>query len=160
MKTRKTISKILALAALVAAVGVATLWTSWDSAQATVSRQSRADSGLVGISLGQAVRYNIVNTGEERGIIIVGGKFTDSDGNTLAEFPGGTLALGQGMTFELNRAAIMRTGNRVEVNAAVMFSGHPDSLLGSTQVFNIETGQSVMGWSNHNETLVSDDPVR
>jgi hypothetical protein len=66
----------------------------------------------VGITFGQTARVNVSNT-SDRAIIIIGGKFFDSDGNILAEFGRQVIEPGKIMSFDLNGddiAIVSRSG--------------------------------------------------
>jgi len=105
-------------------------------AQAFIIEGSRP----VGITFGQTARVNILNTGD-RGFIIEGGKFLDSDGNVIAEFRG-TIDPGKTMSFDLNGDTLAR---RVEIH--VVIEGpvpHLKGALISLEVFNNADGRTTV----------------
>ncbi|MBI3680149.1 MAG: hypothetical protein HY235_07100 [Acidobacteria bacterium] len=151
MNIRRTSTKLLSLAA-VATIAVA-VWATWATERVKAAPERSMDSGLIGVTAGQVVRFNAVNTGT-RAIIIIGGKFLDSNGTLLIESRESRLLQpGQGVSFDLPGSE----RGRMEVHAVVSFvgAGDIDQLNTSTQIIDA-TGQSKMGWSNHNETLVRD----
>src|SRR5437867_7411843 len=68
----------------------------------------------VGITFGQTARVTAANTGTTA-VVIVGGKFLDSDGNVLAEFGRQVIDPGKMMSFDLNADDIIRESNRIEI---------------------------------------------
>jgi len=98
----------------------------------------------VGITFGQTARVNLVNT-SDRAIIIIGGKFFDSDGDTLAEFGRQVIEPGKIMSFDLNADDIIRESNRIQIR--VVIEGpvpHFKSLLLSLEVFNNADGKTTV----------------
>jgi len=149
MNIRRTSTKLLSLAA-VATIALA-VWATWATERVKAAPERSMDSGLIGVTAGQVVRFNAVNTGD-RAIIIIGGKYLDINGNLLIESLGSRLLHpGQGVSFDLPG----REGGRMEVHATLSFTGDPAMLTTSTQIIDA-TGQSKMGWNQHNETFVQD----
>jgi len=95
----------------------------------------------VGITFGQTARVNILNTGD-RAIIIIGGKFLDSDGNVIAEFRG-TIDPGKTMSFDLNGDTVPRTENRIEIHV-VIEGPVPRLTVISLEVFNNADGRTTV----------------
>src|SRR5216117_1987968 len=94
----------------------------------------------VGITFGQTARVTAANTGTTA-IVIVGGKFLDSDGNVLAEFRG-TVEPGEMMSFDLNADDIVRESNRIQIR--VVIEGpipHLRDVRLSLEVFNNADGK-------------------
>ena len=71
----------------------------------------------VGIAFGQTARANILNT-SDRAIIMIGGRFVDSDGSVLGEFRG-SIDPGKIMSFDLNRDTLPRPENRVQIHVVI-----------------------------------------
>jgi hypothetical protein len=95
----------------------------------------------VGIAFGQTARANILNT-SDRAIIIIEGKFVDSDSSVLGEF-GGTIEPGKIMSFDLNRDTLPRPENRVQIH--VVIEGpepHLRKAAMSLEVFNNADGKT------------------
>ena len=72
----------------------------------------------VGITFGQTARINLSNTSDSA-IIIIGGKFFDSDGNILAEFGRQLIEPGKIMSFDLNGDDIVRERNRIQIRGVL-----------------------------------------
>ena len=96
MKTRIRTTAFLAIAVAVLAI----IWAGWGarSAQAIIIINSK--TGLFTLTRDQSVRVHVVNTGEERGIIIINGRVLDDEGNTVAEFSGRRVFPAQADSFE------------------------------------------------------------
>jgi hypothetical protein len=95
----------------------------------------------VGIAFGQTARANILNT-SDRAIIMIGGRFVDSDGSVLGEFRG-SIDPGKIMSFDLNRDTLPRPENRVQIH--VVIEGPEPHLRKagmSLEVFNIADGKT------------------
>src|SRR5207247_10089432 len=107
MKTRTTSSKLI----LLLLIGLA---LSATTAQAIVV----VDGRPVGITFGQTARVTAANIGTTA-IVIVGGKFLDSDGNVLAEFERQTIEPGEMMSFDLNADDIVRESNRIQIRVVM-----------------------------------------
>src|SRR5437867_5441695 len=101
MKARTTPSVLIAILLAFLALGVT-------KAQAIIV----VDGRPVGITFGQTARVTAANTGTTA-IIVVGGKFLDSDGNVLVEFERQTIEPGEMMSFDLNADDIIRESNRI-----------------------------------------------
>ena len=101
------------------------------------------DGRPVGITFGQTARVNLLNT-SDRAIVVVGGKFLDSDGNVLAEFAGGfAIDPGNMIAFDLNADDIIRESNRIEIRA-VITAETSRGLLISAEVFENDTGKTTV----------------
>ena len=96
----------------------------------------------VGITFGQTARVTAANTGTTA-IIVVGGKFLDSDGNVLAEFDGGAVDPGNMIAFDLNADDIIRESNRIEIRA-VITAETSRGLLISAEVFENDTEKTTV----------------
>ena len=98
----------------------------------------------VGITFGQTARVTAANTGTTA-IIVVGGKFLDSDGNVLAEFERQTIEPGEMMSFDLNADDIIRESNRIQIR--VVIEGpvpHLRDVRLSLEVFNNADGKTTV----------------
>src|SRR5207247_4973143 len=131
MKTRTTSSKLI----LLLLIGLA---LSATTAQAIVV----VDGRPVGITFGQTARVTAANTGTTA-IVIVGGKFLDSDGNVLAEFGRQVIDPGKMMSFDLNADDIIRESNRIEIRAELT-AETSRGLLISAEVFENDTGKTTV----------------
>ena len=98
----------------------------------------------VGITFGQTARVNLLNT-SDRAIIIIGGKFFDSDGNTLAEFGRQLIEPGKIMSFDLNADDIVRESNRIQIRGVIESpEPHLKGALISVEVFNNADGKTTV----------------
>ena len=88
------------------------------SAQCRAQAIIIVNSRPVGITFGQTARINLLNT-SDRAIIIIGGKFFDSDGNILAEFGRQVIEPGKIMSFDLNGDDIVRESNRIQIRGVL-----------------------------------------
>src|SRR5205823_699567 len=96
----------------------------------------------VGITFGQTARVTAANTGTTA-IIVVDGKFLDSDGNILAEFARQVIEPGKMMSFDLNADDIIRESNRIQIR--IVFSvNNSRGLLTSIEVFENATGKTAV----------------
>ncbi len=145
-----TTGKLLALATALASV--AAVSTFWAVSRAPAGPIPHMASGLVGLTTGQAARFNVVNVGETRGFVIEGCRFFDASGRLLAESGRQVLALDQAFSCQFD--VPVETEGRHEVHAVVGLGGRSDDVVATLEVIDLDTGQSRMGWNNHNETLV------
>ena len=98
----------------------------------------------VGITFGQTARVNLSNT-SDRAIIIIGGKFLDSDGNILAEFGRQVIEPGKMMSFDLNADDIVRESNRIQIRSVIESSEpHLKGAIISVEVFNNADGKTTI----------------
>jgi hypothetical protein len=126
----------------------AAIWTVWgaQSAQAIIIINNK--TGIFTITDDQAVRVHVVNTGEERGIIIINNRIIDSEGNTLAEFGGHSLKLGQSESFEFMPR--LAEGEQQKVRVELMIEsasrkGKEVSFIPTLEVFDTATGKTIVG---------------
>src|SRR5436190_24088828 len=129
MKTRTTSSMLIAILLAFLALGVT-------KAQANIDIYRP-----VGITFGQTARVTAANTGTTA-IVVVGGKFLDSDGNVLAEFRG-TVEPGEMMSFDLNADDIIRESNRIQIRVVIQ-APHLRNVLLSLEVFNNADGKTTV----------------
>jgi hypothetical protein len=98
----------------------------------------------VGITFGQTARVNLSNT-SDRAIIIIGGRFFDSDGNTLAEFGRQVIEPGKIMSFDLNADDIVRESNRIQIRGVIESpEPHLKGAMISVEVFNNADGKTTV----------------
>jgi len=146
MTTRSATARLLALLPIVAVVFV--VWTTFGSTRAAAGPSPHMNSGLVGLTFGQMVRFNITNGGEIRGMIIDGCRFVDADGRVVKETTGRrVLAPGQSLSCDLDRAEIVDRSGRVEVNAVISLGARSDDLVVTTEVVNVASGETLVGWA-------------
>jgi hypothetical protein len=98
----------------------------------------------VGITFGQTARVNLSNT-SDRAIIIIGGKFLDSDGNIVAEFGRQLIEPGKIMSFDLNADDIIRENNRIQIRSVIESpEPHLKGAMISVEVFNNADGKTTV----------------
>jgi hypothetical protein len=133
MNTRNTSSLLVALVA-------AFLTLAATRAEAFIV----IDGAPVGITFGQTARVNLLNT-SDRAFVVIGGKFLDSDGNTLAEFDRQVIQPGKIASFDLDADTIARTANRIEIRVVISID-NPDGkrVHLSTEVFDNATGKTTV----------------
>src|SRR5262245_41622836 len=150
MKTAKTTMKLFATAiALVTAVAI---WSAWGARQAQAVQDSEEVLSSIGITSGQTARLNVLNSGEERGIVI-DWRFFDGQGRVLAQSPERQLIPpGQMRSFDLNADEVNATRDRfgrVQVIAIIRALGGPDTkekknLHTSLEIFDNATGKTTV----------------
>jgi hypothetical protein len=98
----------------------------------------------VGISTGQTLRLNLLNLGEDRGIII-NYRVLDADGAVVAagERP---VEVGPGklVSIDLERDTIPRSGNRLQLRAEGTAIGDLKNLQVTLEVFNNADGKTTV----------------
>jgi hypothetical protein len=145
MTTRIRSTKLSGM--VIAMVMLAAIWAVWGASPAQAIVIINNKTGIFTLTQGEAVRVHVVNTGEERGIIIIGGRIIDSEGNTLAEFSGRRLALGQAETFEFMPG--LAEGERLQkVRVELMVEGASRkgvSFIPTLEVFDTATGKTSVG---------------
>jgi hypothetical protein len=128
----QTISKILR------GILIASLAFAATAAQAA----GVSSSSSFGIALGQTARVNFLNL-SQREIVMVTGRFVDSDGTLLDEFRG-EVAPGTTISFDLNRDSISRETNRLQIHVEID-SPQPDTkhAAPSFEVVNNDDGRTM-----------------
>jgi hypothetical protein len=153
MKTRSTLTKLLAIAVMISAL--AAVWIARPASQVHALADSEFGTSALGVARGQSARLNIVNRGQTRGIII-DWKFLDSAGNTLDESRE-PITVSPGQIFSADFFAdghnASRDGfGRIQLRAVVTALGGPDTkrnLLISVEVFDNATGMTTLFCSNN-----------
>src|SRR5713226_695231 len=93
------------------------------SANIMTKAVSFADSGVVGITSGEMVRFSVANMGESP-IHILAGRFLDTEGKTLSQhLERRAVGPGQAFLFDLDRGSVEVPDNRIAVRAVVEFTG-------------------------------------
>ena len=145
MKTRIRSTKLLAIAVVL----LATIWAGWGARPAQAIIIINNKTGIFTLTSDQSLRVHVVNTGEERGIIIIGGRVLDSEGNTLAEFGGRRLPLGQAESFEF-MPRLMEGERLQKVRVELMIDSASRkakevSFIPTLEVFDTATGKTSVG---------------
>ena len=145
MKTRHPRTKLIAL--VIALAASAAIWAAWGAGRVAAIEDSEEMPPPFGLAMGQTARLNILNSGTESGIIIIGGKFLDSAGRVLVEIKLHPISPGQFMSFDLDGDSLDVTRDRfgrIQVRAVVTALGGPDTrnLHVSLEVFDNVTGKT------------------
>ena len=145
MKTRIRATILLAIAVAV----FATIWAGWGARPAQAIIIINSKTGIFTLTGDQSLRVHVVNTGEERGIIIIGGRVSGGEGNTLAEFGGRRVLPGQADSFEfMPRLAEGERLQKVRVELMVEGAsrkGKEVSFIPTLEVFDTATGKTSVG---------------
>ena len=142
MKTRNTTIKRIAM---VIAVAIATIWTIGAASTAEAVIAIIRQTGMFSLAQGQITTAHVVNTGEERGIII-DFRVLDSAGNVLAQSGRQRVELGQASSFDfgpLDLAEGQRMAIRVELMVEGASRGRP-GFVATQEVFNIGDGKTTV----------------
>jgi hypothetical protein len=150
MRTQSIRTKFFAL--VIAIVVAAAIWSAWPASHVLALQDSEDMPSPVGIALGQTAQLTVFNSGEERGIIIIGGKFLDSDNNILSEFSREPVevAPGQMMSFDLDGDSLDHPRDRfgrIQIRGVVTALGGPDTKRNihvSLEVFNNSDGKTTV----------------
>ncbi len=139
MKTRTTTTKRIAM---VIAVAIATIWTIGGASTAEAVIAIIRQTGMFSLAQGQATSAHVVNTGEERGII-VDYRVLDSAGNVLAQSGRQRVELGQASSFEWGPPPDWRMAIRVELMVEGASRNHP-GFIATQEVFNVGDGKTTV----------------
>ena len=130
---------------MVIAVAIATIWTIGGASTAEAVIAIIRQTGMFSLAQGQATSAHVVNTGEERGII-VDYRVLDSAGNVLAQSGRQRVELGQASSFDfgpLDLAEGQRMAIRVELMVEGASRGRP-GFVATQEVFNIGDGKTTV----------------
>ena len=143
MKARNTTTKI----AMVMAVGMlAAIWTIGGASTAEAVIAIIRQTGVFSLVQGQATSAHVVNTGEERGII-VHFRVLDSAGNILAQSERQTIELGQASSFEFGPPPDWAEGQRLAIRLELMVEGassNKPGFIATQEVYNFTDGTSTL----------------
>jgi hypothetical protein len=142
MQTPNTTIKRIAM---VIAVAVATIWTIGGTSTAEAVIAIIRQTGMFSLAPGQATSAHVVNTGEERGIII-DWRVLDSAGNVLAQSDRRRVELDQASSFDfgpLGLAGGQRMAIRVELTVEGASRNHP-GFLATQEVHNVGDGKTTV----------------
>ena len=120
MKTRSTQMSLITIAIAVAMLTA--IWTSWGANRAEAVIAIIKQTGVFSLTRGQATSAHVVNTGEERGII-VNYRVLDSAGNVLAQSERQTVELGQASSFEFGPPPDWAEGQRLAIHLELTVEG-------------------------------------
>ncbi len=146
MKTRNTTKLI----AMVMTVGmVAAIWTVWGANRAEAVIAIIRETGVFSLTRGQATSAHVVNTGEERGIVI-NWRVLDSAGNILAQSERQTVELGQASSFEYGTGVYIPAGQRMTIRVELVVdpnnpnNGHKPGFIATQEVYNTGDGRTTV----------------
>ena len=131
--------------AIVIAVAIATIWTIRGASAAEAVIAIIRQTGMFSLAQGQATSAHVVNTGEERGIVI-DWKVLDSAGNVLAESGPQRVELGQASSFDFGPLGL-EEGQRMAIRVELMVEGASRSRPGfvaTQEVFNVGDGKTTV----------------
>jgi ABC-type taurine transport system substrate-binding protein len=142
MKTRKTTMKRIAM---VIAVAIATIWTIGGASTAEAVIAIIRQTGMFSLAQGQATSAHVVNTGEERGIV-VDWRVLDSAGNIIAQLDRRRVELGQASSFDFGPLGLAE-GQRMAIRVELMVEGasrnHP-GFIATQEVHNVGDGKTTV----------------
>jgi hypothetical protein len=142
MKTRNTTMKRIGI---VIAVAIATIWTIGGASTAEAVIAIIRQTGMFSLAQGQATTAHVVNTGEERGII-VDWRVLDSAGNVLAQSDRRRVELGQASSFEFGPLGLA-DGQRMAIRVELLVEGasrnHP-GFIATQEVHNVGDGKTTV----------------
>ena len=149
MKTKNTQTNLFALTFAVVLIALATIWFGWNVNSVKAVEDSEINSFPWGVTFGQTARLNVLNCGDEQGIII-DYKFLDSDGRVLVRGPEpDRIAPGKTVSYDVNDVNAPRDRfGRIQMRAVVEGIGNPDTFQRnvsvSVEVIDNATGKSTL----------------
>ena len=133
------------LIVMVIAVAIATIWTIGGASTAEAVIAFIRQTGMFSLAQGQATTAHVVNTGEERGIVI-DWRVLDSAGNVLAQSDRRRLELGQASSFDFGPLGL-EEGQRMAIRVELMVEGasrnHP-GFIATQEVHNVGDGKTTV----------------
>ena len=142
MKTRKTMMKHIAM---VTAMAIATIWTIGGASTAEAVIAIIRQTGMFSLAEGQATSAHVVNTGEERGIV-VDWRVLDSAGNILAQSDRRRVELGQASSFDFGPLGLAE-GQRMAIRVELMVEGasrNDPGFIATQEVDNVGDGRTTV----------------
>ena len=142
MKTRKTTMKHIAM---VIAMAVAPIWTIGGASTAEAVIAIIRQTGMFSLAEGQATSAHVVNTGEERGIV-VDWRVLDSAGNILAQSDRRRVELGQASSFDFGPLGLAE-GQRMAIRVELMVEGasrNDPGFIATQEVDNVGDGRTTV----------------
>ena len=129
---------------MVIAVAIATIWTIGGASTAEAVIAIIRQTGMFSLAQGQAEDAHVVNTGEERGIV-VNFRVLDSAGNVHAESGRFRVELGQAASYTW--ALGVEEGQRMAIRVELMVEGasrnHP-GFIATQEVYNVADGKTTV----------------
>ncbi|HTF38787.1 MAG TPA: hypothetical protein VK651_10780 [Blastocatellia bacterium] len=143
MKIRDRSTKLISIVLFVATL--TTLWTIWGANRAEAVIAIIRQTGVFSLTQGQATSAHVVNTGEERGII-VDYRVLDSAANVLVQSDRRRVELGQASSFDfgpLDLAEGQRMAIRVELRVEGASRNKP-GFIATQEVYNTGNGKTTV----------------
>jgi hypothetical protein len=143
MKIRDRSTKLISIVLFVATL--TTLWTIWGANRAEAVIAIIRQTGVFSLTQGQVTSAHVVNTGEERGMIINYRVF-DSAGNVLAQSDRRRVELGQASSFDfgpLDLAEGQRMAILLELRVEGASSNKP-GFVATQEVYNTVSGKTTV----------------
>ena len=142
MKTPNTTMKRIAM---VIALAFAAIWAIGGASTAEAVIAIIRQTGMFSLAQGQATSAHVVNTGEERGIVI-DWRVLDSAGNVLSQSDRRRLELGQASSFDFGTLGLVeerRMAIRVELTVEGSSRNHP-GYIATQEVYDIGDGKTTV----------------
>ncbi len=130
---------------MVIAVAIATIWIIGGASTAEAVIAIIRETGMFSLAQGQTTTAHIVNTGEERGIVI-DWKVLDSSGNVLAQSERRRVELGQASSFEFGPLALPE-GQHMAIRVELMVEGdsrNRPAFIATQEVHNVGDGKTTV----------------
>ena len=130
---------------MVIVVAIATIWTIGGASTAEAVIAIIRQTGMFSLTQGQTTSAHVVNTGEERGIII-NWRVLDSAGNVLAQSDRRRVELGQASSFEFGPLALPE-GQHMAIRVELMVEGDSRSkpaFIATQEVHNVGDGKTTV----------------
>lgn len=128
MKTAATTTKLFAM--IIALVAAATIWAAWGAREAQAIQDSEIILPPIGITVEQTARLSVLNHGDAKGIVI-GWKFLDRAGRTLAQGPEpDVIPVDQFRSFDVSGDELVAEPDRfgrIQMRAVLTMLGGPDT---------------------------------
>ena len=145
MKVPNTRTKLIAM--VIALGALAAIWAALGASRAEASIAIIRTTGIFSLTQGQATSAHIVNTGEERGII-VDYRVLDSAGNTLAQSERQTLECAQSSSFEFGPPPDWAERQRLAIRLVLTVDGvanrNKPGFIATQEVYNTGDGKTTV----------------
>jgi hypothetical protein len=131
--------------ALLIAAAIAIIWTTGSASTAEAVIAIIRQTGMFSLTEGQATTAHVVNTGEERGIII-DWRVLDNVGNVLAQSDRRRVELGQASSFDFGTLGLgegRRMAIRVELAVEGSSRNHP-SYIATQEIYDVGGGKTTV----------------
>lgn len=143
MNGRNARTQLLAIA--IGFGALAAVWTVWSPSPTEAVIAIIRQTGAFSLAQGQATTAHVVNTGEERGIVVQD-RVLDSQGNVLAQSDRRRVEQGQASSFDFGPVDLAE-GRRMVIRLELTVEGaHPNKpgFIGTQEVFNTADGRTTV----------------